>query len=333
MKKLLSAVLVSALALSMSTVAFAADNQDASFTKTYKITNEGTQSPEESFTFKFTADKVTDSNKDLKVEDMPAIENADVSFSAGDATAAGLEKQVDVALSEIEWPGVGVYYYKVNELAGQTAGVKYDDATAYLKVTVAYDEGTHTYYTAFVTLNLEQGDDGQTLVKTGGFTNEYSAGVLKIKKNVTGNMGDKSAYFAVDVTLMGEDDYTYEPSYEVTGGSNEDNPTSVAIGQKATFYLKDDETITINNLPYGVSYTVEEADYTPAAMGGYDEASYEFSDKEKTIDSAADMVTITNNKSVEVDTGIFTDSMPYIVMIGIVCAGLVVFALRRRASK
>lgn len=333
MKKFLSIMLALVMVLSMSTVAFAADNQDASFTKTYKITNEGTSNPAETFTFTFTADHVTDSNSNLGTANMPAIPNATVAYGAGSATTEGLQKTVNVALSNVNWPGVGVYYYKVAETAGSTAGVTYDDTSAWLKVTVVYDEGTSTYYTAFVTLNLADEDgNGITDTKTGGFTNEYSAGSLAITKKVTGNLGDKDAYFAVKVKLTGEDK-SYANSYTVSGGSYEDNPTTIAIGTETTFYLKNEDTITINNLPYGVTYTVVEENYTTETQGAYDEATYVFSDNNKKIDSAADIVTITNNKGTVVDTGIDLDSIPYVLMLAVACVGMFLFVSKKRMMR
>lgn len=339
MKKLVSAALALALTLSMSTVAFAdnATNQDASFTKAYKITNENTSNPAETFTFKFTADRVTDSNKNLQKENMPAIADATVAYDEGTAiTGNGLVKDVSVALQNVEWPGVGVYYYKVNEVAGNTAGVSYDATTAYLKVTVAYNEDTSTYYTAFVTLNLaDENGDGQTDSKTAGFTNEYSAGNLAITKNVTGNMGDKNAYFAVKVKLTGETDKTYKTNYPVTGGSesseaSQKNPQTIAMDTETTIWLKSGDTVTIENLPYGVTYTVVEDDYTTVQKGNYDDPAYSFSDTNKKIDSASDTVTITNNKGTTVDTGINLDSMPYVLMLVVAGAGLAVFFFKKR---
>lgn len=335
MKKFLSIMLALVLVLSMGTVAFAANvNQDASFSKTYKITNEGTSNPAETFTFKFTADRVENSTQGIATDQMPAIVDSTVTFDAGIATVAGLEKTVDVALSNVKWPGVGVYYYTVKEVAGHTAGVTYDDAIAYLKVTVAYDEGTDTYYTAFVTLNLaDEDEDGKTDVKTGGFTNVYNAGNLAITKNVTGNMGDKNAYFAVKVTLTGEEGKNYQNPYSVSGSTYERNPNSIKIGEETTFYLKHDETITIANLPYGVTYNVVENDYTTNANGGYDAATYTYTDDSKTINSASDTVTITNNKGLSVDTGVIVDSLPYVLMLAVVCAGLFVLVSKKRGAR
>ena len=348
MKKALATVLAATMVMGMSSTAWATveepkTDQNASFTKTYKITNAGTANPEETFTFTFTPVSLTESNANLKKSDMPKIDDATTTFGAGTATKDGLKQTVDVALKDIVWPGVGIYIYDVAEIAGNTAGVKYDPTVAKLKVTVAYDQGTDTYYTAFCTLSLADEDpkDGITDVKTGGFTNEYSAGSLAISKTVTGNMGDQSAYFKVTVTLNGEEGKNYAESYTVSGGSFAGdgtipaNPTSITVGAQADFYLKHGETITIANLPYGVTYTVVEDDYTDGTKGGYDTAIYDCSDKNdvKIIDTAKETVDITNNKGVTVDTGITLDSLPYIMILAVAALGMVGFVAKKRKEE
>ncbi|MEQ2561926.1 FctA domain-containing protein [Ventrimonas sp. CLA-AP-H27] len=344
MKKALATVLAATMVMGMSSTAWAEPktNQDASFTKTYKITNPETANPKETFTFTFTPVSLTESNANLTTRDMPTIAAATTTFEAGKATTAGLEQTVDVALKDIVWPGVGIYIYNVTETAGKTAGVTYDTRVAKLKVTVAYDQGTKTYYTAFCTLALEDKDkDGITDVKTTGFTNEYSAGSLAISKTVTGNMGDQSAYFKVTVTLNGEEGKNYAESYTVSGGSFAGNgtipanPTSITVGTPADFYLKHGETITIANLPYGVTYSVVEDDYTDGTKGGYDTAIYDCSDRNdvKIIDTAKETVDITNNKGVTVDTGITLDSLPYIMILAVAALGMVGFVAKKRKEE
>ena len=77
-----------------------------------------------------------------------------------------------------------------------------------------------------------------------------------------------------------------------------------------------------------MTYTVEEADYT---ADGYTTEG-EISTPEK-IDSAAETVTVTNtNNNADIDTGITTDNLPYIVLMGIVVlAGVAMIAKRRMA--
>lgn len=331
MKKLLSLALALIMVLTLSVAVFAAENQDATFSLTYKLVNDGTSNPAETFTFTFTNGQVTEASAGAAA---PAIPNATVTFDAGTATVAGLKKQVSVALSEVEWPSVGIYTYDVQQVAGSTAGVTYSDVTAKLKVTVARDDATGEYYTAFVTLSLADDDkDGQTDTKTANFENVYSAGSLSVTKNVTGNLGDREKYFAITVTLTGEAGKTYADSYTVTGGSKlEDGvadaaAAAISVGTPETFYLKHGETLTIANLPYGVTYTVTEADYTTE---GYDDEVITYDDTNKKIDSAADTVTITNNKGTTVDTGVVLDSLPYILLIAVAVVGVVAFTAKKR---
>lgn len=334
MKKFISLLLALLLVMSLGPAAFAKANQDASFDKTYKLANPDTTSPAETFTFKFSNGHVTDAAVGTVA---PTISDATVSFAGGEAaTDAGLTKQVTVALSGITWPSVGIYTYDVTEVQGNTAGVTYSNDTLKMKVTVAYDDQTQTYYTAFVTMSLDDDNgDGQTDVKTGTFTNTYSAGSLSVAKTVTGNMGDRDKYFAITVTLTGEAGKTYAASYTVTGGSKLENGTddctssTISIGTPKTFYLKHGDTLTIHNLPYGVTYEVTEENYTG---DGYT-TTHTFSDNAKEIDSASDTVTITNNKKATVDTGVVLDSLPYVLLLVLSIGGAVLFVLKRRSSR
>lgn len=332
----MSLLLALLLVASLGSAAFAEADKDASFGKTYKLENADTTSPAETFTFKFSNGQVTDAAEGTVA---PEIPDATVSFAGGEASAdTGFTKDVSVALSSIHWPSVGIYTYDVKEVPGSTPGVTYSNDTLKMKVTVAYDDQTQTYYTAFVTMSLVDADgDGQTDVKTGAFENTYSAGSLAVTKTVTGNMGDRDKYFAINVTLTGEDGKTYPNQYAVSGGSKLTDGTtaettaSISVdGQSRTFYLKHGETFTIENLPYGVTYTVAEADYTAE---GYEDAEINFPDKNKKIDTASETVGITNNKEAAVDTGIVLDSLPYVLLLVLSIGGAVLFLLKRRSSR
>lgn len=347
MKKIISLLLAMIMVFSLATVAAAEDGAqtpaakldvDATFTKTYNVENADTVSPLETFNFKFTPVSVTNSNTTpaLTLEDMPAIGNSTIEFKSGEAGTAA--KDVSVALSEINWPGVGIYLYTVEEVAPSektpaqkdTAGVTYDTTTQYLKVTVAYDQGTDTYYTAFVSLN-EPSAEGVTSNKSNGFVNKYSAGSLEVGKTVTGNLGDTQKEFNVTVTFTAPANQIVNEVITYTDGLEK---KTIAAGwdttATATITLKHDETVTFANIPYGVTYTVVEEDYTAADKGGYDRAEYDFSDDNKKIDGTKDTVEITNNKATVVDTGIALDSAPYFLMLAVALFGMVALVSKKR---
>lgn len=278
--------------------------------KTYNIVNEGTTPPTETL-------KLSVAPQD----GAPALES--VAYDAGSRKFT-----VDLPM----YTNVGEYIYEITEAVDTPAGgVTYDTNTYYLKVTVAYEDETYTNLVCYPALHIGslQGDKASEIV------NKYEAGSLSISKTVTGNLGDKSKYFAFTVTLTGEEGKTYaaEP-FEVTGGSNQSNPDSIAIGTSETFYLHDGETITIANLPYGVSYTVVETpdDAYDTYINGSETASAD-GKAEGTVGAAATTVAYRNdNNNGEIDTGITTDNLPYIVLMGIVVlAGVAMIAKRRMA--
>ena len=96
------------------------------------------------------------------------------------------------------------------------------------------------------------------------------------------------------------------------------------------------DTITFTNIPYDVTYTVVEDDYTETTEGAkdYDEAKYEFSDEHEKIDSANDTVTITNNKGDNhIDTGVILDNAPYILMLAVVAGGAMTLVIKKRREE
>ena len=147
--------------------------------------------------------------------------------------------------------------------------------------------------------------------------------VTSISKTVAGNLGDKSKYFDFTVTLTGKEGEEYSLPATITGGSDKSGKKeNVAISGTTTFKLKHGDTITIENLPAGVSYKVEEAtpsDYTMNATG-----------QEGTMDAEAKTAAFTNTKTGDIDTGVYLDNLPYILVFAGVLAIAAVFIVRRR---
>lgn len=219
---------------------------------------------------------------------------------------------------------------------------------------------------------------GQNDKKVADIQNKYYAGSLNIKKTVTGNAGDKNELFQVTVTFKNESkanmnsDITYKNFYDVNG-----NQTKVAtplgwtdtVGTSGTnetktvsFYVKDGTTVTFNNIPYGVTYTVAETqpsddkythtfaykneDVTKTFDGvslAADGVTTESTDTSKTaaekwnaakatgsISDDSDTITITNNKISVIDIGVMTSDAPYVALLLLI--GIVVVVFIRKKS-
>lgn len=277
--------------------------------KTYNIDNEGTTPPTETLK--------------LSVEELggaPALER--VAYDKDSKKFI-----VDLPM----YTNVGEYIYEITEAVDNPAGgVTYDTNTYYLKVTVAYEDDTYTNLVCYPALHTGSVDGN----KADAITNTYEAGSLSISKAVTGNMGDKSKYFEFTVTLTGgEEGKTYPQEYTVTSTtSNGNNPTTIELGKPATVYLRDGETFTIENLPKGMTYKVVEAEaenYTTTIDGASSTdrtANGEIANADVTVKYVNDYDNGT------IDTGITTDNLPYIVLMGIVVlAGVAMIAKRRMA--
>lgn len=329
LEKLLAGVLSVFLAMGVSVMpAFAAsgetyaDMDSVVIKKNYELANEGTFSPAETFSFDIEADNVTDASDDITPENMPMPTIGTVSYLRGEAGSTTKTKEIKIDLPE--YKSVGVYTYIIHEAAGNSAGVTYYGDAILLRVTVIEQDG-RLRIAAVHTEDPESTGEG----KRDDFDNLYSAGELEVHKDVEGIMGNKDKYFEFRVQLTGEEGKTYQDSYAITGGSYDANPASIEIrpGEttEATFYLKDDDTIHIENLPYGVEYKVSEtpvADYVTTETG-----------TEGEVDEAVERASFTNTKGGTVDAGVVLDSAPYLfTLTGAAGVGLLL-TLRRRHQK
>lgn len=335
MKKLISLALALVLVLSMSTVAFADEGEESTYsdmstvtlTKEYKLTNTGTTSPAETFVFSaLTCTNVTDAADSVTTINAPVPTIASVSYTAGEAGGENAKKNIAITLPT--YTSVGIYTYTFTETDGGTAGVTYRSDAITLVVTVIEQDGKVRVAAVHT--------EGEGEAKSGEFNNEYSAGSLSVKKTVTGIMGDQEKEFTVKVTFTAPEGESVREAITYVDGTE---TKTIAAGEGWTgskeveITLKHDETVTFTNIPYGVTYTVVENDYTAEADGGYDAASYNFDDNNKKIDTASENVTITNNKDGEIDTGINMDSMPYILLLAVAFMGLFVFISKKRMMR
>lgn len=341
MKKNLKKVFVAGLAATMvmgiSVPAFAETEDESvkTFTKVYDSIGDDAVSPAETFSFENIA-FVSATETGVGYTEawanthLPSID--EVTYSKGDAGLdANKTKTFTVTLPE-GYPSVGIYTYSFKEVDNNVEGVDYNDTLMLLKVTVVEDNG----YRRVAAMHCE-GADGT--VKTGSFTNTYSAGKLSVQKVVEGNMGDQAKEFEITVTFKaGEDDIVMS---DITYTDPDDNKEiTIAAGENgwtektAKIYLNHNETITFNNIPEGVSYTVVETDLANKANdGATDTYEVTYSNETGTISTDLIEATVTNTKTTEVDTGISLDSMPYLMTLALSAMGALGFVSKKRKEE
>lgn len=349
-KKLTAGALALSMMFAMATPAFATVGEvvpstDPHITKKYTATNASTASPAETFTFTAVATNVKNAGVKadgsvITKDDAPELKIEAADYGASGATVAGAEKTLTIT-HENPFPNVGIYYYTVTEAASGTAGVTTHAGDMLLKVSVIYnDAGTaleekYAFYTAM----NDKGEGKGT--KNSAVENTYSAGSLEVKKVVTGNLGDKNKKFNVTVTFTAPagktvaGDISYVENHEQKTIKSSDWKEGSVTKKIAVAH---NDTITFTNIPYDVTYTVVEDDYTKTAEGAkdYDEAMYEYSDTNpiKAIDSANDTVIITNNKGdSNIDTGVILDNAPYMLMLTVVAGGAMTLVIKKRREE
>lgn len=347
MKKIIAMLLALIMVCSLATVAFA-DGEDAgttapsdvssiTVTKNYNLTNTGTTSPAETFTFtELTCTGIENAGVvDVATGAVVTTANAPVPtigsviYAEGDAGKDGSMTK-DITITLPSYTAVGIYTYTFSEVNAGVAGVTYYDDPITLVVTVIEQDGK----VRVAAVHTEESGEN----KSDEFANEYSAGTLVISKTVDGNMGDQGKYFDVTVTFASAK--PVNAAITLSGGSNSANATSIATtdwtqgeGENAgytattTIKVKHGDTVTFTNIPYEVTYTVDEADYTDDGYTATGEVDTATAINAGNINA---IVAITNTKNANVDTGVALDSAPYIVMLVVAMAGVVALVAKKR---
>ena len=334
MNKKILAILMALLMVLMSSVAFAeegsttapADAETVSITKNYT----GTDKPEQTFTFKATALASKTNEGDIAADKVPAIGNATVTIAADGASATTTFDLPNYTLP-------GIYNYTLTEIPGNTAGVEYntENASYDLKVTVIsnVDAQGNTTLTRIVALRPAGQTSKESKLATATFNNTYTADTngLSVTKVLAGNYADTRDTFTIQVTFTAAKDTVLasDIKYDVTGADG----VKVTKDENSYVYtltgIGHNDTVKFTNIPAGVEWYVNETDNTGSETDGVYEAKYSDKDQKGTIgtDSA---ITVTNERNTELDTGVFTDSMPYIMLMAFVMILAAAVVLKKR---
>ena len=336
MKKLIkrgfAALLALTLALGMSVSAFAvegtADTKTAVAKKDYQLTHtdNNSESPAEDFHFTAKATNVTDANNPdgsaVTLDQVPNLTITDVSYEKGGAGSANSVKGFDVTPDK-DFPSVGVYTYEVTETDGKTAGVTYNKEKLELKATVFHDAETSKIKVAYA---FRVGaNKGATIVNT------YSAGTLQVGKHVYGNLGNQEQKFNITVTLTAPEGQTVNST--ITLSDNDKTQILPSEWKNGTvtkrISLAAEQAIVFSNVPYGVTYKVQEDKYE-GYKTTYSETPEGAEFVQGTINAKHMVADIFNEKEGTVDTGVILDSAPYVLLLVGVGAAAVAFLILKK---
>ncbi len=264
---------------------------------------------------------------------------------------------------------VGIYKYTITESTGTTHGVTYNADPVNVVVYVKYNDAK----TAKVidTVQIFSAINEETKTKLDGVTNDYEVGTLTVSKTVSGALGDTTMDFVVTVDLDAGTKYVHNDiTTEITDTTKarvkenqaDSGATAGWTGKKTiTMTVKDGGSVTIKDIPSGVSYTVKEI---KAVVDGIEKELTYLSDKtdspnsqsaykvsygdtvaesisssatgtigsdEEQGQSLAASVSIKNEKDMpKPETGITLETLPYVLIMAIAVMGVVMLTLRKR---
>lgn len=337
LKSRIFAVMVSVMLLAtcfMSTTAFAQGESEEGKT-TFKFTKvlnveEGVKVPPTTFNFTITngAASYVDGNTIDEGFNADDVVVNSVAFAPADTVVDGkVTKNVEVDFTDVNWTAPGVYHYVLTETDGKQDGIKYDTKQYNLYVTVVYGNGDNLVISNYTMIDPSDKTESK---KDGKIINTYETSNLTLKKEVTGNQGDKNKEFTFTVNITNAVAGTVY-AVDLTN-ANSAGPAEITVTTDgtatATYNLSHDEFVVIKGLTENTSYTIAEEDYSNVGYTTTDSGN-----TNGTIANTDVSVTFTNNKQGTVPTGILLETAPYMILGAVVLAGIVVlFVTRRRRS-
>ncbi len=313
-------------------------SESFTLTKTYDVQGVTGVNPADKISFEVGKAARTKSSSNFtaaqNTENKYAVTIADVDVAIGDE-----EAEFTVVLPKYDLPGV--YSYTINEVDTNAAGVTYIADTLYLNVTVVTNQTTSALELAGIAVH-KGSEDGD---KIDEFENIYTAGSLTVDKTVTGNMGDRTLDFEFTVEFTagttGDVQDVVNAPITVTFPDGQDDlttaPEDIAVTDwdkgtaEVTFTLKHGQSVTFNNIPSGVTYTVTETNPN-TTDNGYNYTVDKEGDTGEITDSA-ETASFTNDWNETPDTGIELETLPFVVLMAAAFVGMMMLIARRRKEE
>lgn len=195
-------------------------------------------------------------------------------------------------------------------------------------VTVKYDNVEAEYDENGVSTNAATGEIKTDETTTSTIANNFAyKGDLIVKKVVTGNLGDEGKWFSFTVKGL--------PQNFELGNMDKVRNQGLVEGGDYGFEMQHNGQITFKDLPYGTSYTVTEL------SDGYNSSKtveqYFVGDAKDSsatddgkMDHVKEVVTFTNDNQQNIETGVSLDTLPYVLVLALAGAGLVLMIARKR---
>lgn len=165
-------------------------------------------------------------------------------------------------------------------------------------------------------LTPQKGSDGKNVAATYYAKFVPDTTTVTITKLVTGKLGDTSKKFEFECTYTGEDGKSVTEKFQLANTETKVIKARIGMGVTVT---EDEYT------GYTTSWSLDGG--TTSTPGRTKTLTVEAPDTSKTNQNH---ITFINDKDTNPDTGVFLDSMPYIMALVIVAGGAAVFFLRRR---
>ena len=155
---------------------------------------------------------------------------------------------------------------------------------------------------------------------------KQSTVALKITKTVTGNFGDKNKEFQFSMKVDGGNSFEL-----IVNGTALDNGSQ----SDYTFSLKHGESIEIKGIPVGKQIVLAETNADKYGVKFGENDMITSGPRAVTIASltADTEITVENDRNTQPDTGVFVDSLPYILIIACVAGAAALFLIRRRKKR
>lgn len=372
MKKILSTLLALVLVLSLATVAFADEVETSNeWNGNYEPVAAGTTFDQIKKTYN--VEGSVNVSETLSFTSTPVKTNPDYVTDANDQAASTVANLTvaDLVVTDSKNPGMiqvtlpaltkaGKYEWIIKENEGVTPGVTYSKDEVHVIVLVEYDNENHVLKIAnansYILGTEQSGEDGKTeIVKKDTFANTFKSGSFTVAKDVIGNMANEKDEFEISVTLTSEHQLgtnfslagttvtpsQWTPNYK-EGTTAVENYTYTSTLD----YSKSDGAKTFSDIPVGVKVTVVENEaaekmngYTKKGIysGGYTVSGTTVTGDEFTSltveDATNAKITVVNENSTSIITGVALDSMPYFVILSVACVGMFLLLTKKRATR